>query len=137
MLLFSNTCQYAIKACIVMANEKRKIGVKEISESIGTPSAFTSKILQQLTKSGLISSIKGKGGGFYLDSKQLETLTIKDIYENFEGTEVLTSCLLGLRICSDNKPCPVHQIATEIKEKIKDMFQYKIKDLKDFGQVMV
>ena len=34
MLIFSNTCQYAIKACIILANERKKIGIKEISEKI-------------------------------------------------------------------------------------------------------
>ncbi len=137
MLIFSNTCQYAIKACIVLSNERRKIGIKDISEKIGTPTAFTSKILQQLTKKGLISSGKGKGGGFYLNDEQYENLTIKDIYENFEGKEVLTSCLLGLKTCNGENPCPIHHLATEIKEKIIMMFQYKIKDLKDFGSVMI
>lgn len=137
MLIFSNTCQYAIKACIVLANERKKTGIKDISEKIGTPTAFTSKILQQLTKKGLISSGKGKGGGFYIDDEQYENLTIKDIYENFEGRKVLESCLLGLKRCDSQNPCPIHHLAAEIKEKVVVMFQYKIKDLKDFGSVMI
>lgn len=137
MLIFSNTCQYAIKACIVLANERKKTGIKDISEKIGTPTAFTSKILQQLTKKGVISSGKGKGGGFYIDDNQYENLTIKDIYENFEGKKVLESCLLGLKKCDGENPYPIHHLATEIKEKVVVMFQYKIKDLKDFGSVMI
>lgn len=136
MLIFSNTSQYAIKACIVLAIEKRKIGITDISEIIGTPTAFTSKILQQLTKKQLISSGKGKGGGFYLNDEQFESLTIRDIYENFEGREVLTSCLLGLKECNGENPCPIHHLAIDIKEKVMIMFQYKIKDLKDLGSVM-
>lgn len=137
MLIFSQTCQYAIKACIVLVNGRKKIGIKDISEEIGTPTAFTSKILQQLTKNGVISSGKGKGGGFYLNDEQYETLTIKDIYENFEGKEVLTSCLLGLKKCDGENPCPIHHLATDIKEKVVIMFQYKIKDLKDLGSLMI
>lgn len=137
MLIFSNTCQYAIKACIVLANENEKTGIKAISEKIGTPAAFTSKILQQLTKKGLISSGKGKGGGFFMTEKQIEKLTIQDIYENFEGKEVLSSCLLGLKTCNSQNPCPIHHLAAEIRQKIIKMFQYKIKELKDFGTVMI
>ena len=136
MLIFSNTCQYAIKACIVLATEKRKIGIIDISEIIETPTAFTSKILQQLTKKQLISSEKGKGGGFYLNDEQFENLTIKDIYENFEGEEALTYCLLGLRRCNSENPCPIHHLAVAVREKVMIMFQYKIKDLKDLGTVM-
>lgn len=137
MLIFSHTCQYAIKSCIILANERKKIGIKDISEEIGTPTAFTSKILQQLTKKGLISSGKGKGGGFYLDDEQYEKLTIRDIYENFEGKEVLTSCLLGLKECGGENPCPIHHMATEIKAKITTMLQCRIKDVKDFGSVVI
>lgn len=137
MLIFSHTCQYAIKACIVLAKEKRKIGIIEIAEQIGTPTAFTSKILQQLTKNKLVSSGKGRGGGFYLNEEQYEKITIKDIYENFVGTEVLASCLLGLRECDGKNPCPVHYIAVEIKEKLVRMLSYKIKDLKDLGTIFI
>lgn len=135
MLIFSYTCQYAIKACIVLATERNKIGIIDISEQIGTPTYFTSKILQQLTKKQLISSGKGKGGGFYLTDEQFESLTIQDIYENFEGKEVLSSCLLGLKLCSGENPCPIHHLAAAVKEKVLIMFKYKIKDLKDLGSV--
>ena len=135
MLIFSNTCQYAIKSCIILATEKRKIRVGEISKQIGTPIFFTSKILQELTRKGLISSGNGRGGGFFLNSDQYNSLTIKDIYENIQGTEALDSCLLGLKVCGSDAPCPVHHIAVEIKEKVKAMFLYKIKELKDLGSV--
>ena len=72
MLIFSNTCQYAIKACIVLATERKKIGIIDISEQIGTPTYFTSKILQQLAKKQLISSGKGKGGGFFLSDEKFK-----------------------------------------------------------------
>ena len=61
---------------------------------------------------------------------------IKDIYENFEGKEVFTSCLLGLKQCNGDNPCPIHHLAVAVKEKILIMFEYKIKDLKDLGSVM-
>jgi DNA-binding IscR family transcriptional regulator len=37
----------------------------------------------------LISSGKGKGGGFFLTDEQFENLTIKVIYENFEEKKFL------------------------------------------------
>ncbi|WP_419867979.1 RrF2 family transcriptional regulator [Chryseobacterium sp. CT-SW4] len=137
MLIFSQTCQYAIKACMILALEKRKIGINEISKQIGTPAPFTSKILQELTRNGLISSVKGRGGGFYLSEEQFETLTIKDIFDHFEDKDFLTACLLGLQKCTGVNPCPIHHIAAEIKAKVLVMFEYKIKDLKDFGSVII
>jgi DNA-binding IscR family transcriptional regulator len=116
-------------------NRKRKVGIIDISEVIGTPTAFTSKILQQLTKT-IDLFRKRKRRRFFLTDEQFENLTIKVIYENFEGKEVLTSCLLGLKQCNGDNPCPIHHLAVAVKEKILIMFKYKIKDLKDLGSVM-
>ncbi|MCR9067029.1 MAG: Rrf2 family transcriptional regulator, partial [Cytophagales bacterium] len=65
--MFSRACEYAIKIMIYIASnqqENRKTGLKEVTEAIGSPEAFTAKILQQLVKSGLLESYKGPSGGF-------------------------------------------------------------------------
>ena len=49
-MIFSNSCQYAIKSCIYLAVKQDKIDVTEISEFINSPVSFTSKILQKLAK---------------------------------------------------------------------------------------
>lgn len=100
MLIFSNTCQYAIKACIVLATERKKVGIIDISEQIGTPTYFTSKILP-LTGQKTIDFFQEKEkGAVFLTDEQFENLTIKDIYENFEEKKFFTSCLLGLKQCN-------------------------------------
>ena len=60
-MIFSNSCQYAIKSCIYLAVKQDKIDVTEISEFINSPVSFTSKILQKLAKSNIIYSAKGRG----------------------------------------------------------------------------
>ena len=59
--MFSKACEYAIKAVIIISlnSGKNKLtGVKEISEEIESPEAFTAKILQNLVKQEIISSKK-------------------------------------------------------------------------------
>ena len=51
--MFSRACEYAIKIMIyIAANEQegQRTGLKEVTEAIGSPEAFTAKILQQLVK---------------------------------------------------------------------------------------
>ena len=70
--MFSRACEYAIKIMIYIAGneeEGRRTGVKEITEAIHSPEAFTAKILQQLAKAGLLDSYKGPSGGFVLAKK--------------------------------------------------------------------
>ena len=132
-MIFSNSCQYAIKSCIYLAVKQDKIDVTEISEFINSPVSFTSKILQKLAKSNIISSAKGRGGGFYLDNLQYQTTTIKDICEIFDNEGTLKGCILGLSKCNKKNPCPIHHYALEIRDKIKYILSLKICDVKDVG----
>lgn len=134
-MIFSNSCQNAIKSCIYLALKKDKIDVVEISEFINSPVSFTSKILQKLAKNNIISSAKGRSGGFYLSDKQYKTITIKEICEVFDTQDFLNGCVLGLSKCNKNNPCPVHHLALDIKEKIKFILTLKICDIKDAGNI--
>jgi len=134
-MIFSYSCQYAIKSCIYLANKKTKVGVGEISDFIGSPIPFTSKILQKLAKEAVISSSKGRAGGFYLNKKQYENLTIKDIYFVTENSQILDACALGIAECNSEAPCPIHHMVVDIKHTLKDIFTLKIKDIKDAGKI--
>jgi len=134
-MIFSYSCQYAIKSCIYLANQKVKVGVGEISEFIGSPIPFTSKILQKLAKEGVISSSKGRTGGFYLNNHQYENLTIKDIYAVIDSNHILDACALGISECSHENPCPIHNQIVEIKHTLKDILTLEIKNIKDDGKI--
>ena len=67
--MFSKSCEYAIKAAIFIANNSlvdKKVGFVDIAKMIDSPEAFTAKILQKLTKDGVIQSVRGVNGGFYI-----------------------------------------------------------------------
>ncbi|MFA7687794.1 MAG: Rrf2 family transcriptional regulator [Moheibacter sp.] len=134
-MIFSYSCQYAIKSCIYLANKNAKVGVGEISDFIGSPIPFTSKILQKLAKAGVISSSKGRAGGFYLSEVQQKSLSIKDIYLVIDNGHILNACALGISECSDVNPCPVHYRVVEIKETLNEILTLKIKDIKEDGKI--
>lgn len=91
--------------------------------------------MQKLAKSNIISSAKGRSGGFYLNDEQLQTLTIKDVCSAFDGEKILSDCILGLNECNENNPCPVHHIGVKIKVKIDYILSLKICDIKDVGNI--
>ena len=69
--MFSKTCEYAIRAMIFIAQKSEhgiKVGIKEISKGIASPEHFIAKILQDLSRKGLVQSAKGPNGGFFLDT---------------------------------------------------------------------
>jgi Rrf2 family protein len=123
--MFSTTCQYAIRAVLFLAvqtNEENKLGVDKLSEALEIPKHFLAKILQQLAKQNLISSSKGRNGGFFLSSVNKEEKLL-DIIHAIDGKKVFDSCILGLKECSAERPCPYHEYVVELRSK----FYYTLK----------
>jgi Rrf2 family protein len=111
--MLSKSSKYALKAVLYLAknsNETRRVMVKDMAKPIDVPQAYIAKLLQKLSKLGLISSIRGPKGGFYLSLANKEQSVLNIIYA-IDGSEKLNSCLLSLKECNALKPCPLHDIA--------------------------
>ena len=122
--MFSKACEYAIKAVLHIAHKSRageRVGVKAISKAINSPEAFTGKIMQQLSKSGLVQSIKGPSGGFWMGEDERKAANLRDIVRIIDGDKLYTECGLGLKHCNDAKPCPVHHQYKEIRDALIEM----------------
>ncbi|MGE7775886.1 RrF2 family transcriptional regulator [Chitinophaga sp. NPDC101104] len=119
--MLSRACEYGIKAAVYLAQRAKAnelSSVKEIATAIGSPVAFTAKVLQQLVRSGLISSAKGVKGGFFIDEATLRHLNLCRIVSAIDGNGITENCMLGLRECSEKNPCPVHHQYKHIKADI-------------------
>lgn len=124
--MFSKACEYGIKAVIYIAQQsliKRKVSLKEISESIESPTAYTSKILQQLSKSFIINSDKGPTGGFSMDIPKIEKVKLSEIVFAIDGDSIYSGCGLGLKRCNEKMPCPVHNQFKLVRDELKKMLE--------------
>lgn len=122
--MFSKACEYGIRAAVFIALQSEKgsrVGLRDIAKSIDSPEAFTSKILQQLSRNELIHSSKGPIGGFEMTKYQLDTVMLSDIVRTIDGDAVYTGCGLGLPKCNASRPCPLHHEFMGIREKLKVM----------------
>ena len=125
--MFSNSTKYAIRTVLFLAkNGDKKYTVPELGTELDIPKPFLSKILQQLSKNGIISSTKGRGGGFFLDKSNLKKKMI-DIIITIEGHNIFDKCVLGLPECSNKNPCWLHDDYSDFKNKMeKSVFRYSI-----------
>lgn len=126
MGIFSKTCEYAMRAIFYIAQrsqEGQRCGIKEIAEHIDSPEHFLAKILQKLSKEGLVQSIKGPHGGFYLDSESLNR-PLGDIVSVIEGEKIFIGCGMGLSYCSEENPCPLHHDFKKVRNKITSMLMH-------------
>ncbi|KAB1159530.1 MULTISPECIES: RrF2 family transcriptional regulator [Tenacibaculum] len=125
--MLSNACKYAIRSVLYLAihnEENSRVGVKKIAEELSVPQPFLAKLLQQLTKSKLVSSSKGPTGGFYLNELNFKN-TVWDIIKSIDGTDKFDQCFMGLSSCDDKNPCPVHFTVAPFKKKLMDDFKDK------------
>ena len=118
--MFSNSSKYALKAVLYLAinfDETRRVMVKDIAKPIDVPQAYIAKLLQKLAKQGLISSVRGPKGGFYLSQENRDQSVLSIIYA-IDGPEKLNSCLLSLKECNEINPCPLHKIANPSRSNL-------------------
>ncbi|MBB1283032.1 Rrf2 family transcriptional regulator [Flavisolibacter sp. BT320] len=135
--MFSKACEYAIRATVYLAqksSEEKKLGVETIADGIDAPKAFVAKILQQLNRAAVIRSVKGPNGGFYL-SEDLKKQPVWNVLAAFAEDERLTACVMGLHLCNDKKPCPLHEQYKGIKQQLVQLFrENKIQDIAETMQ---
>jgi Rrf2 family protein len=133
--MFSKTCEYAIRAAIIIASESQqgnKVSLREIARKIDSPESFTAKILQKLAKNNIVESSKGNGGGFFVSKEKLKNVKLREIVIAFDGDHIYKRCSLGLQDCSDVKPCPFHNQFKPIREQLKNAL-----DSTDLSQLII
>ena len=125
--MFSKATEYALRATIYIAQkstEEKKLGIEEISIAIDSPQSFTAKILQSLTREKIVSSARGPNGGFFI-SEKAKKLPARSILKAMGEDEVLEKCVLGLKLCSEIQPCPMHSQYKTIKKQLIKLFVTK------------
>src|SRR5690606_25738714 len=124
-MMFSKTCEYAIRAAMYIAQKSKngqKGSVKEIAQGIDSPEHFIAKILQDLSRRGYVQSSKGPNGGFYLDNQSLNR-SLADLVVAVDGDKLFVGCGLGLKQCSEQHPCPIHDEFKQIRKEVRQMLE--------------
>ncbi len=124
--MFSKACEYGIRASVYIAlqsMEGRRVSVNEIAEEIDSPIAFTAKILQQLSRSNIIHSVKGPTGGFEIERENMESVKLNMIVKAIDGDDIYKGCGLGLKECNADKPCPLHDKFVDIRSDLSKMLR--------------
>ncbi|MEZ4948496.1 MAG: Rrf2 family transcriptional regulator [Saprospiraceae bacterium] len=124
--MFSKACEYAIRATTFLAScaeSGDRQNLKQIAEACDAPEAFTAKILQTLSKDGIIHSIKGAFGGYEIPSDKLSVVKLSDVVKSIDGDNIYNGCGLGLAHCNEKKPCPLHFHFKSIRDELKEMLE--------------
>ena len=120
MLRLSTKGQYGVRAMFEIAKGYKSgpVTIREISMEQDVSVAYLEQILNKLRKAGLISSVKGPGGGYVL-SRDPKSISIGAILRELEGPVAITSCLDPKEGCMRVDGCVTHLLWKSLGENIE------------------
>ena len=122
-LIISLTAEYALRAMLHLSalsadNASQTVG--QIATGTRVPAGYLSKVLQSLTRAGLITSQRGLGGGFRL-VKGPRATSLLEVIQAVDPIERIHTCPLGLAAHGTNL-CPLHRRLDDAMALIEEQF---------------
>jgi len=113
--------EYAISAVVLLAEEgAQRQTAHQIAARIGAPASCLLVSLRELVRHGIVSSKRGRHGGFEL-VRSPDTLSILDILEATKSPcERITSCPLGLQE-HGQQLCRLHRRLDDVVGEVEHM----------------
>jgi len=90
---------------------------KDIAAAYGIPLPLLSKVLQKLTRSGLLISEQGTNGGYRL-AKDPHEISALEVIRTIDGPIILTQCFTEHSECDQGSLCPVREPLRKVHEGI-------------------
>lgn len=118
-MLWSNACDYAIRAAVHLAEHPETlVALKDITREESIPAPFVGKILQALVRADVLQSVRGPRGGYAL-AHPADQITLLMVVRAIDGTKALDGCVVGLGECSADMPCPLHDAFAPVRASIR------------------
>jgi Rrf2 family protein len=118
----TRAADYAVRVMVHLATlppEKRAF-LPDLAMSTATPESFLSKVMQALARAGLITSRRGKAGGFAILERGREA-TMREVIEAIDGPICLNVCMNGGRDCERKSWCPAHPVWARAQRAMTDV----------------
>lgn len=133
--IYSKACEYAFRALMLLPQQgdTTRFQAKEVCERAGIPEPFTRKVFQALVQAGILSAVRGPGGGYEL-TRPPEAISMLDVIKAVDGDDVYDLCAMGLPNCGRHNPCPLHGVWASFKSQLLAQLAGKnLQDLFDFA----
>jgi Rrf2 family protein len=120
----SRGADYAIRAMLDVASKPAdsRAVTERIAERQEIPVAFLSKVVGQLTQSGLLRTHRGAAGGVFL-AKPADDINLRQILEAVQGPIVLNQCTAPYNGCPKAATCPVCQVFLQAQEGLEEVLE--------------
>ena len=115
------TTDYAIRTVLSLAEKNKIKTASMISEEMVIPEKYLIKVLKKLRAAGIVESIPGAKGGYYL-TRDLNEITLGDIFETMEQTMKCNRCLENDGYCSRNATatCKIRKFYQKVQREMEE-----------------
>lgn len=135
MLRLTKKADYGLMALKYLAEQTVRVNApaaqsaKDIAEAYHIPPQLLAKILQTLTKAGILVSHAGTNGGYALARPALE-INAFEVIRAIDGPLFITSCITIHGTCDLAGHCTIKEPLRKVNDSIKDLLSgIRIADL--------
>ena len=131
MLKLTKKADYGLMALKYLAERPDTVALsaKDIADAYGIPAQLLAKILQQLTKAGMLKSHAGMNGGYAL-SRPASSISAFEVILAIDGPFFITSCTKGAKGCDLTPSCTIKEPLARVNETIAGVLKsISIQDL--------
>ena len=120
------TTDYAMRILIYLTEKNATIPSSELADKLNIPHNYVQSLGRKMKKLGLVDTVLGPLGGFFL-TRNPDEVTLYDVINLMERSVKLNRCLENDRLCSRQATsyCPVHAFLNElqitVEEKLKSV----------------
>jgi Rrf2 family protein len=120
--MISKTSEYALRAMVYLAeNPTSPSPLQAIAASTQVPAGYLSKVMQQLVRAGLVTSLRGLGGGFTLARSAME-LSVYEVVQSVDPIARIRECPLKLPEHREGL-CALHRRLDDVMEMVEQSFR--------------
>jgi Rrf2 family protein len=118
-LRISEAASLAIHTMVYLAGDaSMQLSAGFISRELCVSEAHLAKVLQRLSRAGLLLSARGPRGGFRL-ARGGDEITLLDVFEAIDGPFEPEDCLMRSRTCGE-MGCLFGDLLSDINKQVRD-----------------
>lgn len=129
ILRISDAAAIALHAADHLARQEKPLSsAMDIAKALKVSYNHLSKVLQQLTKAGLLLPARGPRGGFALSAAGKKA-RVRDIISAIDGPPVTTECLLKHKVCGSGS-CVFGDFLRDANKRFERVLNSKILEIR-------
>ncbi|MDA0902294.1 MAG: Rrf2 family transcriptional regulator [Proteobacteria bacterium] len=123
-MILTTRGRYAIMSIIDMveSGDNKPVSLSAISQRQEISLSYLEQIFAKLRKAGIVTSIKGPGGGYIIEN-DLDKITAADIIKATGESIKMTRCSSGGGCMSSKAKCKTHNLWHGLEDAIYSYFQ--------------